>query len=40
MKVNAKRIENDINTINKFNSTPGHGISRFTFTEEYMGAMN
>ena len=40
MKVNAKRIENDINTINKFNSTHGHGISRFTFTEEYMGAMN
>ncbi len=40
MKVNAKRIENDIAEINKFNSTPGHGISRSTFTEEYMGAMN
>ena len=40
MKVNAKRIENDINQINKFNSTPGQGISRLTFTEEYMGAMN
>ena len=40
MKVNAKRIENDIIKINNFNSTPGQGISRLTFTEEYMGAMN
>ena len=40
MKVNAKRIENDIIKINNFNSTPGQGISRLTFTEDYMGAMN
>lgn len=40
MKVNAKRIENDIEQINKFNSTPGKGLSRLTFTDEYMGAMN
>jgi allantoate deiminase len=40
MKVNAKRIENDIEAINKFNSTPGHGISRATFTKEYMGTMD
>lgn len=40
MKVNAKRIENDIEQINRFNSTPGKGLSRLTFTDEYMGAMN
>jgi len=40
MKVNPKRIQNDIKEINKHNSTPDHGISRLTFTEEYMGAMN
>ena len=40
MKVNAKRIENDIEQINKYNSTPGHGITRLTFTDEYMGAIN
>lgn len=40
MKVNAKRIENDIKAINNFNSTPGHGISRGTFTKEYMGAID
>ena len=40
MKVNAKRIENDIKAINNFNSTPGHGISRATFTEEYIGAID
>ncbi|NPV50562.1 MAG: Zn-dependent hydrolase [Candidatus Methanofastidiosum sp.] len=40
MKVNAKRIENDIEVINNFNSTPGHGISRATFTEEYIGAID
>ncbi len=40
MKVNAKRIENDLIKINNFNLTPGHGITRLTFTEEYMGAMN
>ncbi|KYC45630.1 MAG: allantoate amidohydrolase [Candidatus Methanofastidiosum methylothiophilum] len=39
MKVNAKRIEKDIEEINKFNSTPGQGISRATFTQEYMGAI-
>ena len=40
MKVNAKRIENDIEVINSFNSTPGHGISRATFTKEYIGAID
>ncbi|MCC7573735.1 MAG: M20 family metallo-hydrolase [Candidatus Methanofastidiosum sp.] len=40
MKVSAKRLENDINRINNYNSTPGHGISRLTFTKEYMNAMN
>lgn len=39
MKVSADRLEKDIEEINRFNSTPGHGISRFTFTEEYMGAI-
>lgn len=40
MKVNAKRIENDIEQINKFNSTPNSGITRSTFTKEYMGALD
>ncbi len=40
MKVNPKRIQKDIKQINKYNSTPGKGLSRLTFTDEYMGAMN
>jgi len=40
MKVNPKRIQNDIEQINKYNSTPGKGLSRLTFTAEYIGAMN
>ena len=30
MKVNPKRIQNDIEQINKYNSTPGKGLSRLT----------
>lgn len=40
MKVSADRLEKDIEEINRFNSTPDHGISRSTFTEEYIGAIN
>jgi len=40
MKVNPKRIQNDIEQINKYNSTPGKGLSRLTFTDEYMGALD
>lgn len=40
MKADAKRIERDIEEINKFNLTPGSGITRLTFTKEYMGALN
>lgn len=40
MKVDSKRIERDIQEINKFNLTPGYGITRLTFTKEYMEALN
>ena len=39
MRVNPKRIEKDIEEINKFNSTPNLGITRSTFTKEYIGAI-
>lgn len=39
MRVNPKRIEKDIEEINKFNSTPNLGTTRSTFTKEYIGAI-
>jgi len=39
LRVNPKRIEKDIEEINKFNSTPNLGITRSTFTKEYIGAI-
>jgi allantoate deiminase len=36
MKVRADRIAQDIEIINSFTSTPGRGVTRFTFSEPYM----
>lgn len=38
MGIQADRIAKDIENINAFNSTPGRGITRFTFSDEYMKA--
>jgi allantoate deiminase len=38
MEVDIARIRKDIEIINSFNSTPGNGITRLSFTPEYMGA--
>lgn len=34
MKTNLFRIQNDIETLSTFNSTPNNGLTRFSFTEE------
>ena len=34
MKTKLERIKNDIETLAQFNSTPGKGLTRFTFTNE------
>jgi allantoate deiminase len=39
MPVNKKRLQKDIDTINGFNTTPGSGITRLTFSPEYQGAV-
>ena len=38
MKVHTDRIARDIEIINSFTSTPGKGVTRFTFSEPYMQA--
>ena len=38
MSVQADRIAQDIRIINSFTSTPGRGVTRFTFSEPYMQA--
>ncbi len=38
MEVDAERIKKDIETISAFNITPGQGVTRLTFTPEYMRA--
>jgi len=38
MGIQIDRIAKDIENINAFNSTPGRGITRFTFSDEYMKA--
>jgi len=38
MKVQIDRIARDIEIINSFTSTPGKGVTRFTFSEPYMQA--
>lgn len=40
MEVRIDRIEKDLEAINSFTATPGKGITRFTFSQEYMKARN
>jgi len=40
MPVQEKRIQKDIDTINGFNATPGNGITRLTFSQEYQGGVD
>jgi len=40
MSVNKERIAKDIENINRHNATPGQGITRLTFTPEYMAAFD
>ncbi|SHI51429.1 allantoate deiminase [Dethiosulfatibacter aminovorans DSM 17477] len=40
MKTNLDRIVKDIEELSKFNSTPGRGLTRFSFTEEDRQARN
>ncbi len=37
-EVQINRIRGDLETVNSYNSTPGQGITRFTFSEEYVAA--
>jgi allantoate deiminase len=38
MEVQEHRIQKDIEMINSFNTTPGRGVTRFTFSKPYMAA--
>ncbi len=38
MNLLIERIQKDLEVINSFTATPGRGISRFTFSDEYMKA--
>jgi allantoate deiminase len=38
MKININRILNHIDILSEYNSTPGEGCSRFSFTNEDKGA--
>ncbi len=38
MNIRVERIQKDLEVINSFTATPGRGISRFTFSDEYMKA--
>src|SRR5512135_2331726 len=40
MKIRKDRIQKDLEAINAFNATPGKGITRFTFSKEYQGALS
>ena len=40
MIIQKERIQKDLEAINAFNATPGKGITRFTFTREYQGALS
>jgi allantoate deiminase len=40
MEVNIDRMKKDMEISNSFNTTPGKGVTRLTFTPEYMGAYN
>jgi allantoate deiminase len=38
MGIQIERMEKDLEAVNSFTSTPGKGITRFTFSQEYMKA--
>jgi allantoate deiminase len=38
MRIQIERMEKDLEVINSFTATPGKGITRFTFSQEYMKA--
>jgi allantoate deiminase len=40
MKARKERIQKDLEAINAFNATPGKGITRFTFSKDYQGALS
>jgi allantoate deiminase len=40
MRIRKERIQKDLDAINAFNATPGKGITRFTFSKEYQGAIS
>jgi allantoate deiminase len=40
MEVQSNRIQRDIEIINSFNATPERGITRYTFSEQYLKARN
>ena len=40
MNIRKERIQKDLDVINAFNATPGKGVTRFTFSKEYQGALS
>ena len=40
MRIQKERIQKDLEAINAFNATPGKGMTRFTFSKEYQGALS
>jgi allantoate deiminase len=40
MRIRKERIQKDLEVINAFNRTPGKGVTRFTFSKEYQGALS
>jgi len=40
MRIQKERIQKDLEAINAFNATPAKGITRFTFSKEYHGALS
>jgi allantoate deiminase len=40
MKIRKDRIQKDLDAINAFNGTPGKGVTRYTFSKEYQGALS
>jgi allantoate deiminase len=39
MRIRKERIQRDLEAINAFTATPGKGVTRFTFSKEYEGAL-
>jgi allantoate deiminase len=40
MRTRKERIQKDLEAVNAFNATPGKGITRFTFSQEYQAALS